>query len=398
MEPNKSQSGGLQNGPVNSQADAAANILRMQIDSMFEKEAQQSSPQQTTEHQQAAPQTQTTAQQNPFQRTHSQEVTLSHDEQWKKYHSAWQNYYQKYYSQQLERQKAEQQNQFFSNQPQTQAQDIDKEDISVTKDTALAELRQQLLGNVKQSAEKVKKSRHFRPLIAALVVIMVFSFLQYNRTIFAAVNAYVSPGAINPNNIIVDYKETLDVGPESKLIIPKINVDVPVIYDIGYDHDSQMKAMENGVAHFGIPGANSKPGQVGNTVLSGHSSNDLFDPGIYKFVFAQLEKLTIGDTLYANYEGVRYTYKVTKTEVVKPTEVSKLIYETDKPVMTLITCTPLGTALNRLLVTAEQVSPSPTDAKEAPKGSGETQSDNSSDNAPIPGNSPTLLERLFGRS
>jgi len=72
--------------------------------------------------------------------------------------------------------------------------------------------------------------------------------------------------------------------------------------------------------------------------------------------------------------------------------VNKLIYPTNKPVLTLITCTPLGTALNRLLVTAEQVSPDPAQAIAAPA-TGATD-----DDAAIPGNSPTFIERLFGRN
>jgi len=94
--------------------------------------------------------------------------------------------------------------------------------------------------------------------------------------------------------------------------------------------------------------------------------------------------------IYINYEGKRYSYTVTKKEVVKPTEVQKLIYPTEKPVLTLITCTPLGTALNRLLVTAEQVSPDPSAAQPAPAGS------SSSSSTEMPGNSPTFLERIFG--
>ena len=154
-----------------------------------------------------------------------------------------------------------------------------------------------------------------------------------------------------------------------------------------------MAAMEKGVAHFSIPGANSHPGEKGNTVISGHSSNDLFDPGEYKFIFAQLEKLQEGDTIYANYKSKRYTYVITKKEVVKPTEVSKLVYPTDVPILTLITCTPLGTSLNRLRVTAEQVSPSPTEATAAPQSDSSTTGEGSA----MPGNSATLLERLFGR-
>ena len=229
------------------------------------------------------------------------------------------------------------------------------------------------------------------PVAAASLVVLLFVFVQFNRTFIAGVEAYISPGAIDPQNIVIDPAADIRVSAEPRLIIPKINVDVPVVYDVRTDEASQLKAMEQGVAHFPIPGANSKPGQVGNTVLSGHSSNDIFDPGDYKFIFAQLEKLQIGDTIYANYEGTRYTYVITKKEVVRPTEVNKLIYPTNVPVMTLITCTPLGTAIDRLLVTAEQVSPDPAEAVKAPQGSGEDSED-----AFIPGNSPTFIERLFG--
>ena len=95
--------------------------------------------------------------------------------------------------------------------------------------------------------------------------------------------------------------------------------------------------------------------------------------------------------IYANYEGKRYTYSVTKKEVVRPSEVSKLTTPTDKPIMTLITCVPIGTADKRLLVTAEQVSPDPTAASAAPSAPAAGSSDGA-----IPGNSATLLERLFG--
>ena len=218
---------------------------------------------------------------------------------------------------------------------------------------------------------------------------ILFVFLQYNSLIISNVMAYVSPGNIDPQNIVIDPNADNNVDPESRLIIPKINVDVPVLYDVGSDYKSQMTAMTKGLAHFSIPGANSHPGEIGNTVLSGHSSNDLFDPGDYKFIFAQLDKLVKGDTVYANYKSKRYAYIVTKKSVVKPSEVNKLIYETNKPMLTLITCTPLGTALNRLLVTTQQVSPDPESASPKPKPTGDSDSQ-------MPGTAPTLLERLLG--
>ena len=391
--------------PSSLQQAATANVIRSQIDALYggspvaqqqpAPQAQQQQPQQ----QQAQPQFNQQQQQaslvaeNPYDRTHTPNPRPQ-AEQWKQYHSAWQNYYQQYYEGYYNQQKAATTQQpATSFATQTEASEAPSDEGELTKDQALFELRQKLLGQVRSRATKIRKSRHFIPIIASFAVILVFAFLQYNQVLFAAVNAYVSPGAIDPQNIVINPGGDGVVSDESRLIIPKINVDVPVLYDVGPDHNSQMAAMQKGIAHFPIPGANSHPGEVGNTVLSGHSSNDLFEPGDYKFIFAQLDKLKVGDTIYANYNGKRYTYVITGTEVVKPTEVSKLVYPTDKPVMTLITCTPLGTSLNRLLVTAEQISPDPAAAAAAPTGSGEL----SDGGATIPGASgPTLLERLFG--
>ena len=93
-----------------------------------------------------------------------------------------------------------------------------------------------------------------------------------------------------------------------------------------------------------------------------------------------------------NYEGKRYTYSVTTTEVVMPNEVSKVQIQTDKPMLTLISCVPLGTAEKRLLVFAEQISPNPSGAETA-----ETSDESTPEATNIPGQpSPTLLEKLFG--
>ncbi len=376
-------------------SEYAANIVRNQIDQIYASDAQASASGAAL-----APNNPNVEKQpGPYQRTHKSSVRPQAG-QWQQYHSAWQNYYQQYYERyyisHLHQAKKELTSQAGGDKRDAEIAGGDgtsigsKSKLGITRNQAVRELQSQLVRKVRTSAHEVRKSRHFIPLISAICVVLLFTFLQYNRVLISNVKAYVSPGNIEPHNLVVDPTKTVAVGPEPKLIIPKINVDVPVMYGVGADHDSQMAAMEKGVAHFAIPGANSVPGQIGNTAIAGHSSNDLFDRGDHKFIFAQLDRLTDGDTIYANYEGTRYTYVVTKKEEVMPSQIDKLIYDTDKPVMTLITCTPLGTDLRRLLVTAEQVSPSPREALAAPKATAE-----STEEAPMPGNSRTLLERLF---
>lgn len=360
---------------------AAADIARTQLDSIYSGQPATAA---TTPEGQALPTT--------YRRTHDA-ATSANQKEWQDYHSAWQEYYQKYYEQYYvgavnQVHHAYTQHAATLKDQSTAAPEAGNDSLS--KEEAMDDLRVQLLGRVKTASKRVRKSRHFIPITAALVVLLLFSFLQYNRAIIANVKAYVTPGEIDPQNIVVDPNASLQVSQDPRLIIPKINVNVPVNYNTTPDQASQLKAMENGVAYFGIPGANSKPGQVGNTVISGHSSNDFMETGDYKFVFALLERLKPGDIFYLHYNGIRYTYNITKTRVVKPTDVNALVYPTTKPEATLITCTPLGTALNRLLVIGEQVSPNPTSATAAPTSSG------SDKGIVLPSNSPTLFEKIFG--
>jgi sortase A len=387
-ESNIGQGGALD--PTPSSQKAAAQLVRAQIDSLYENTivpASSELPQQQLE---------TTS---PYQKTHT-EHSNPQAEQWKQYHTAWQDYYQKYYEgyythhlhkaqhtleEQIANSHLHDGRGYFSNQSTAQPEP----DKAASNEEAVFDLRQKLLGKVQESAIKVKKSRHFMPIAAGIIVVLLFLFLQYNRILISNVMAYISPGSINPQNIVIDPNSDVTVSPEPRLIIPKINVDAPVAYDIGNDYNSQMAAMAEGLAQFAIPGASSHPGQIGNTVIAGHSSNDLFDTGDYKFIFVQLDKLVVGDTIYANYQSVRYTYVVTNKEVVKPDDVSKLVYPTTKPILTLLTCTPIGTANSRLLVIAEQVSPDPSQSVAAP-------SSTNSNVTSIPGNSPNFFDWLFG--
>lgn len=319
-----------------------------------------------------------------------QALRIQQERALKQYHSQWQDYYQKYYERYYvghltqavneEKQKVHAE---VASQVQTQEAQMGVESSEVT------ELKEKIVNKAKTQAKKARKSRHFIPIMSAFVVMLIVGFLQYNQIIIGTVKAYVSPGDIDPQNIIIDPNSNTVVSSDPRLIIPKINVDVPMIYNVGPDYQSQMDAMFKGVAHFAVPGANSVPGQKGNTVFSGHSSNDIFDPGDYKWIFVQLDKLEPGDTIFVNYNSKRYTYSITAKKVVNPTDVQSLYGYEDKPMLTLITCTPVGTAQQRLLVFAEQVTPDPAQAEPAPSADSGTKAD-------MPGNGPSALQRMFG--
>lgn len=373
---------------------AAADVIRGDIDRIFDGDAtpQAQAEKEIVAESQSAVVPAAEAQVQPAEDTQAQAaLDAQMAEQWKHYHSSWQSYYKQYYERYYHHYL--QHIATNANQAQTPAPrvigslDTPEEDED---ERTINELREKLLSHVKERAETVRASRHFAPIATAAVFALVFLFLQYNRFFFATVEAYVSPGNIDPQNIIVDPNTSVKVGPESKLIIPKINVEAPTVYGVDSGNVPEVENnLRTGVVHYPISNASSLPGQNGANVILGHSSNDVFDSGAFKFVFVQLNKLEKGDTFYINYQGTRYTYSVTSKEIIDPKDVGKVAGDPSKPTAILITCDPPGTALKRLLVFADQISPNPAKSSQAPK-NGSPKSTN------IAGNSPTFVERLFG--
>jgi LPXTG-site transpeptidase (sortase) family protein len=137
---------------------------------------------------------------------------------------------------------------------------------------------------------------------------------------------------------------------ESRLKIPKIDVDAPIIWNV--PEDKIIDTLEDGLAHYE---GTALPGQVGNVFITGHSSYYVWAGGSYKEIFALLNKLENGDKIYLSYKGVLFEYEVLGQKVVLPDNIS-VLDQTNDHTLSLMTCTPVGTNLRRLIITAKQVS------------------------------------------
>jgi len=127
-------------------------------------------------------------------------------------------------------------------------------------------------------------------------------------------------------------------GPRSatRIVIPSINVDAPVV------EGDDWEQLKKGVAHH-IGSAN--PGERGNVFISAH--NDIFGQW-----FRQLDKIELEAqiTLYAG--DTPYRYVVRAKRIVEPTDVT-VMAATASPVLTLMTCYPYMIDTHRLVVIAE---------------------------------------------
>jgi sortase A len=126
-------------------------------------------------------------------------------------------------------------------------------------------------------------------------------------------------------------------GPQAarQMQIPKISVNAPVVMG---DNWEQLK---KGIGQH-LNTAN--PGQKGNMVVSAH--NDIFGE-----LFKDLDKLQPGDEVIVITQDRSYTYVVTGTQIVNPTDVS-VMDPTDDATLTLISCYPYRTDNKRIIVTA----------------------------------------------
>lgn len=256
----------------------------------------------------------------------------------------------------------------------------------------------------KESLEKLEKSDDTpktikdvlkdagRQIIASLIILAVGFFLLNGSAYYKiAKNAWDSytgivaqeqvqlnkiadnttPGIITKtvletsSNVDIQKKQipdlNLEIAPvDNRVIIPRINQNIPfvgvssknlVAHDWNALEKDMQEALKDGVIHY--PGT-SLPGQHGNIVITGHSSYFPWDPGRFKDVFALLHQLKIGDKIVIYYNQEKYIYEVTEKKVVKPTEIN-ILKQTPDDKLTLITCTPVGTNLNRLIVTAMPV-------------------------------------------
>ena len=96
------------------------------------------------------------------------------------------------------------------------------------------------------------------------------------------------------------------------------------------------------------------PGQLGNTVIFGHSVlPQFFNPKSYISIFATLHTLKIGDEIIINYDGSEYKYIVSEMFEVKADDFSVLQQRYDDKTISIITCSPPGTYLRRLVVRGE---------------------------------------------
>jgi sortase A len=123
------------------------------------------------------------------------------------------------------------------------------------------------------------------------------------------------------------------------LVIPRIDLDMVVVEGTGTE------SLKKGPGHYtqtAYPWEDS--GRVG---IAGHRTT-------YGAPFWSLDKLREGDLITLETEYGVFEYRVTRREIILPTE-SRVLDQTKRPTLVLTTCNPRFSASQRLVVFADRV-------------------------------------------
>jgi sortase A len=143
----------------------------------------------------------------------------------------------------------------------------------------------------------------------------------------------------------------------TRIVVPKINLDskiIPVGWHVVQDSGHAVSVWD--VADFaaGWNRGSAFPGNVGNTVISGHHN-------IKGEVFRYLVNLEAGDEVDLFVANQRYAYRVTEKHILPekgmPEEVrianARWIAQTTDQRLTLVTCWPYTNNTHRLIIVAK---------------------------------------------
>jgi sortase A len=145
---------------------------------------------------------------------------------------------------------------------------------------------------------------------------------------------WVQPSAAPASAVAIAVEQKSN--PPTRIVIPKIKVDAPIVDNITWED------LKKGVGH--LPGS-AQPGERGNLYLAAH--NDIFGE-----IFRHLDKLEPGDEFFIYAGEQKFRYVVKEKRIIEPTEV-EVMGPTTEPVATLQTCYPYLVDTHRLIVIGE---------------------------------------------
>lgn len=140
----------------------------------------------------------------------------------------------------------------------------------------------------------------------------------------------------------------VDSESHDQLLIPKIAVVAPI-------ETGDWAVLDRNQVWHRFP-ERGNPADGGNTILAAHRYVFGWTPQQVSraSILYNINELSVGDSMYVDYKGSRYTYRVVRKETVAP-DASNIEAQTTEPRLTLYSCTLRGERDGREVIIAEPV-------------------------------------------
>ena len=137
---------------------------------------------------------------------------------------------------------------------------------------------------------------------------------------------------------------------EDSIEIPKIGVSVPLTFVNALLKTEIYKALNKGVVHYYT---SVLPGEIGQTIIIGHSAPLGWPKIRYNWAFSKLSELNEGDEIiiYFNHQKISYSV-ISKIFLERGGEIPKNPLTNSENMLVLISCWPPGKDIQRIAVEA----------------------------------------------
>jgi LPXTG-site transpeptidase (sortase) family protein len=194
-----------------------------------------------------------------------------------------------------------------------------------------------------------------KKLLKPFILLFLINFLIINwndiswifnyRVISGATSKFLEVLA-NEKNFINELNQTNYSQKENSLEIPEIGVTAPLII-IENSNNNFDKELDRGVVLF----PNSVlPGEMGQTIILGHSAPSNWPKVNYEGVFSNIADLEEKDEIILYFNHQKYTYSVNQKIFLEKGEEIPNNTETSGNTLLLISCWPPGKNIQRVII------------------------------------------------
>ncbi len=164
-----------------------------------------------------------------------------------------------------------------------------------------------------------------------------FNPYQDSDLLVSANTTMVSAPPLTTTNPVQAQKTYPHSDKGNSIEIPSLNLVTPLVIGESTDIPTLEKDLDQGAVYY--PGS-VLPGQVGQILVLGHSAPPGWPIIKHDWVFTDIDKLNIGDTVMLYFNNAQYTYRIIKKDIVpKGQDVGSDTLNGKNNILTLVSCT-----------------------------------------------------------